>query len=91
MIRIIHFQRVHGFDAVDHDRLFRSFSGCSHDFLVIAVTDQDDRPVLPGEFQRFEMDFGDERASGVNDAEGAVLGFLANSWRQVELALRFTF
>jgi hypothetical protein len=27
------------------------------------------------------MDFGDERASGVNDAEGAVLGFLTNGGR----------
>src|SRR5262249_3804690 len=80
-VRIVHFKFVYGSYGIDHDGSVRRFAGGSNDFLVILGADQNNRALLAGKFQSFEMNFGDQRASGIDDFERACLGFVANGRR----------
>ena len=60
----------------DDDRLVRRFARRAHNFLVIAMSDQNQRAALARKFQRFQMDFRDQRAGGVNHAQIAILALL---------------
>ena len=72
---------VHFFDAADHDGLIGRFAGGADDFLVVAVADQQQSAAFAREFQGFQMNFGYQRAGGVNHAQLAFLRFGANARR----------
>ena len=47
------FQGVHGGDGIHDDGAVRGFAGSAHDFLVVAVADQNDGALFAGEFEGF--------------------------------------
>ncbi len=57
----------------------RFAEGADH-FVVVGVADQDDRIVLTGKANRFQMDLGDQRAGGVDHLKMTLLGLFANRW-----------
>ena len=80
-LRIFDPQRIDRGDRVDYQCAVWRFTRSADDFLVVLVADQDDGALLARELEGLEMNFCDQRASGVNDAERPVLGFLANRGR----------
>src|SRR5205823_11429464 len=51
------------------------------DFIVIAMADENDGIGLAGVLDRFNVDFSNQRAGGINHAKIAFLAGLANLWR----------
>jgi len=49
------------------------FAGSADDFLMVAVTDQNNGALFAGELQSFEVNFGHQRAGSVDDFEFAGL------------------
>src|SRR5262249_16059764 len=84
--RIADFELVDRFDGIDDDSPIGSFAGGSDNFLVILVANQNDGAVLAREFERFKVDLGDERASGVDDFEGTRFGLFADGGRNAVCA-----
>src|SRR5262249_10323542 len=80
-IGVVNFELVDGSDRIDHDGAIRSLAGSAHDFLVVLVADKNDGALFAGEFQRFQVHLGDERAGRVDHFEGALLGFVTNGGR----------
>jgi hypothetical protein len=78
---MVDFEGVHGFHGIDNDGAVGSFAGSADNFLMVFMADQDNGLVFSREFKSFEMNFGDERASGVNDSERACLGLIADRGR----------
>src|SRR5579875_554329 len=54
--------------------MFRRLARGAEDLVVSFVTDEQDRVIFLGEADSFEMDLGDERASGIDSAEAALGG-----------------
>jgi hypothetical protein len=81
LIRILDHKSIDGRDGIDNQGAVRSFAGCADDFLVVLMADENDGAFFASEFERFEMNFGDEGAGGVDDAERALLGFIAHGGR----------
>jgi len=78
LIWIFDLQRVHSGDRIDNEGSVGSFAGGANDFLVILVADQNDGALFTGKLEGLEMNFGDQRAGGINYPERPILGFLAN-------------
>jgi hypothetical protein len=71
-------ESLHGGDGVHDDGAVGSFAGGADNFLMVPMADENDGALFAGEFQRFQVNFGHEGASGVNDFQCARLGFVAN-------------
>ncbi len=78
---VVDFESIHGGNGVHHDGTVRRFPRGADNFLMVAMTDQDNGALFTGELQRFEVNFGDQRAGGVNHFQLARLGFLADCRR----------
>ncbi len=72
---------IHFFDAADDDGLIGRFARGTDDFLVVAVSDQEQGAAFAREFQGFQMNFGYQRAGGVNHTQFAFLRFGAHARR----------
>ena len=59
----------------------RSLSQRADHLIVIAVANQDQRIAFPGELHCLDVDLGDQRAGGVNDAKLPQLAVLAHFGR----------
>src|SRR5205823_9743776 len=79
--RILDFERVHGGYGVHDQGAVRSLAGGSDDFLVVPMTNQDNGALLARKLQGFQMDFGNQRASGVDHFKLAGFGFFADGGR----------
>jgi len=83
-IRVRDHQLVHFLDAADDDSLIGRFAGGADNFLMVAMADEDQRAAFAREFQGFQMNFGYQRASGINHAQLALLRFGAHArWHAV--------
>ena len=81
LLGIIDFQRVHGLHGVHHDGAVRGFSRRSHNLLLVSVPDENNGALFTREFQRLEVNFGDQRAGRINHFERAGLSFIAHRRR----------
>src|SRR6185437_1453424 len=62
-------------------RYVRGFAQCAFNFVVVAVSYENERVALLGEFDGLDMDLGDERAGGVDDLEMPVSRLLPDRRR----------
>ena len=65
----------------------RSFAEGADDFVVIVVTDEDQRIAFFGELDGFDVNLGDQRAGGVDDAQAAPGAVFANFGRNAVSAV----
>ncbi len=75
-IRIGHVQVVHVFGRIHHLRHQRSFAQRADDFVVIAMSDQDERIAFAGKLHRLDVDLGHQRTGRVDHAQLAQLAGL---------------
>ncbi len=81
---VIDFESIDGSDRVHHNGAVRRFARGADDLLVVAMADQNNGAFFTRKLERFEVNFGHQRAGGVNHfqlARLARLGFLANRRR----------
>jgi len=69
----------------------RSLAESTDDFIVVVVTDEDERITFLGKFDGFDVDFGDERAGGVDNAQAAAGAVLADFGRNAVGAVNDAF
>src|SRR5579875_83393 len=67
-------ERLDFFNALHQADMFRRLARGAEDLVVSFVTDEQDRVIFLGEADSFEMDLGDERASGIDSSEAALGG-----------------
>ena len=67
--------------GLDEDHLVGGFAHGADDLVVAFVADQDDGVAFPGVLDGFEVDLGHERAGGVDGAELAAPGLVADLGR----------
>ena len=63
----------------DHSDVSGSFAAGTNDFLVVGVTDEQNVQSSFGIADRFPVDFGDQRARGVDSTQVAALALLRTS------------
>ncbi len=78
---IVDFESIHGGYGIHHDGAVRRFARGADDLLMVAMADQDNGAFFARKLERFKVNFGDQRAGGVNHFQLARLGFLANRRR----------
>ena len=71
-------RRVDFFDGADQMERFRGFAHRADDFVVAGVADEDDLVALLGIANRFQMNFGHQRAGGVDRFQASLLGDAAD-------------
>ncbi len=81
LARVVDFESIYGGYGVHHDGPVRRFARSADDLLMVAMTDQDNGAFFARKLERFEVNFGDQRASGIDHFQFARLGFLANRRR----------
>ena len=84
-------QVVDVFGRIDHLRYQRGLAQRADDFIVIAMSNQDERITFAGKLDRFHVNLGHQRTGCVDHAQLAQLALLANlgsdSVRAVDHAL----
>ena len=61
-------QMIHVFRSIHNLGHQRSLAQCTDDFVVIAVSDEDERIAFAGKLDRFDVNFRDQRTGRVDDA-----------------------
>ncbi len=72
---------IHFLDGANDDGAVRGFAGGAYDFLVVAMADEDEGAAFASKAESLEMNLGDQRAGGINDAECALLSLFADAGR----------
>ena len=80
-IGIGHGERLDLLRASDNLRDKGSLAEGSDNFVVVMVADEDERITFLGELDGFDVNFGDQRASGIDHAQAAALAVLADFGR----------
>ena len=68
-VRIIDHQTGNVRGALDHLNCVRRFAARAHNFLMVAMTDEQDLPSAFGKANRFGVHFGDQRTRRINRSE----------------------
>ncbi len=89
-VGIANLKRLHLFDTRYDGRDIGSFTQRAFDFVVVAMADKHQRVSLLGELDGFDVNLGDQRTSGVNHLELALLGAVAYGRRDAVRAVDHT-
>src|SRR2546421_758172 len=75
---IFYFDSRDIFGGFDDEDILRGLADSADGFVVVGVADEKDGVALLGKAENFEVDFGDQRAGGVDFGEVALSGLAAD-------------